>query len=177
MDDGWTLPRSRRSSAGGLPTYNSVVTSQPTSTRGEGFDRGEVIRMQSFSAVSSVSMPPPAPFAPSSVGDSSRVPSPAPPAPSSVGDSSGVPPPAPPAPSSVGDSSLMPPPAPLRASTKVSQSGQGVRVSSSVADYALPLPTLAMRSEKPAGAMSIAAELALARKSSLRGSRGSLIAR
>ena len=160
MDDGWTLPRSRRSSAGGLPTYNSVVTSQPTSTRGEGFDRGEVIRMQSFSAVSSVSMPPPAPFAPSSVGDSSR-----------------VPPPAPPAPSSVGDSSLMPPPAPLRASTKVSQSGQGVRVSSSVADYALPLPTLAMRSEKPAGAMSIAAELALARKSSLRGSRGSLIAR
>ena len=160
MDDGWTLPRSRRSSAGGLPTYNSVVTSQPTSTRGEGFDRGEVIRMQSFSAVSSVSMPPPAPFAPSSVGDSSR-----------------VPPPAPPAPSSVGDSSLMPPPAPLRASTKVSQSGQGVRVSSSVADYALPLPTLAMRSEKPAGAMSIAAELALARKSSLRGSRESLIAR
>ena len=177
MDDGWTLPRSRRSSAGGLPTYNSVVTSQPTSTRGEGFDRGEVIRMQSFSAVSSVSMPPPAPFAPSSVGDSSRVPPPALPAPSSVGDSSGVPPPAPPAPSSVGDSSLMPPPAPLRASTKVSQSGQGVRMSSSVADYALPLPTLAMRSEKPAGAMSIAAELALARKSSLRGSRGSLIAR
>jgi len=44
-------------------------------------------------------------------------------------------------------------------------------------DYALPLPTLAMRSEKPAGAMSLAAELALARKSSLRGSRESLIAR
>jgi len=141
VDDGWTLPRPRHSSAGSLPTYNSVVTSQPTSTQGEGFDRGEVIRMQSFSAVSSVSMPPPAPPAPSSVGDSSR-----------------VPPPAPPAPSSVGNGSLMPPPAPPRASTKVSQSGQGVRVSSSVMDYALPLPTLAMRSEKPAGAMSIAAE-------------------
>jgi len=154
VDDGWTLPRPRRSSAGSLPPYSSVVTSQPTSTR------GEVIRMQSFSAVSSVSMPPPAPPAPSSVGDGSR-----------------VPPPAPPAPSSVGDGSLMPPPAPPRASTKVSPSGQGVRVSSSVMDYALPLPTLAMRSEKPAGAMSLAAELALARKSSLRGSRESLIAR
>ena len=176
MDDGWTLPRPRRSSAGSLPPYSSAVTSQPTSTR------GEVIRMQSFSAPSSAGdgsrTIPPAPPATSSAGDGSRVIPPALPTPSSAGDGSRMPPPAPPTSSSAGDGSRMPPPAPLRAPTKVTLSGQGVRVTSSVTDYALPLPTLAMRSEKPGvGAMSIAAELALARKSSLRGSRESLTAR
>ena len=92
--------------------------------------------------------------------------------PSSAGGGSWMPPPAP---SSAEDGSRMPPP---KASTKVTSSGQGVRVTSSVADYSLPLPTLAMRSERPSvGAMSIAAELALARKSSLRGSRESLSTR
>ena len=142
MDDGWTLPRPRHSSAGSLPPYSSVVTSQPTSTR------GEVIQMQSFSDLSSAR------------------------------DGSRTIPPAPPTLSSAGDDSRMSAPAPPRASTKVTSSGQGLRVTSSVTDYALPLPTLAMRSEKPGvGPISIAAELALARKSSLRGSRESLSAR
>ena len=136
MDDGWTLPRPRCSSAGSLPPYSYAVTSQQTSTR------GEVIRMQSFSV-------------PSSAGGGSRMP--------------------PPAPSSAEDGSRMPPP---KASTTVTSSGQWGRVTSSVANYALPMPTLAMRSEKPSvGAKSIAAELALARKSSLRGSRESLSTR
>ena len=156
MDDGWTLPRPRRNSAGSLPPYSSAVTSQPTSTR------GKVIRMQSFSV-------------PSSARGGSGMPPPAPPAPSSAEDGSRMPPPPPPAPSSAEDGSRMPPP---KASTKVTSSGQGVRVTSSVADYSLPLPTLAMKSERPSvGAMSIATELALARKSSLRGSRESLSTR
>ena len=113
MDDGWTLPRPRHSSAGSLPPYSSVVTSQPTSTR------GEVIQMQSFSDLSSAR------------------------------DGSRTIPPAPPTLSSAGDDSRMSAPAPPRASTKVTSSGQGLRVTSSVTDYALPLPTLAMRSEKP----------------------------
>ena len=95
---------------------------------------------------------------------------------SSAVDSARMPPPAPPAPSSAGDG--VSPPAPPRAYTTVTSSGQGIRMSSSIGDYALPLPTRAMRSEKPVvGAMSIAAEMALARKSSLRGSRDSLSAR
>ena len=120
MDDGWTLPRPLPSSAGSLPPYSSAVTSQPTLTR------GEVIWMQSFSA-------------PSSASDGSRRIPPAPPAPSSAGDGSSTIPPAPPAPSSAEDDSRMPPPALSRASTKVTSSGQGVRVTSSVTDYALPL--------------------------------------
>ena len=84
VDDGWTLPRPRRSSAGSLPPYSSAVTSQQTSTR------GEVIRMQSFSV-------------PSSAGDGSRMP---PPAPSSAEDGSRMPPTAP---SSAEDGSRMPP--------------------------------------------------------------------
>ena len=128
--------------------------------------------MQSFSAVSSAGLSPPTlPAAEDSAGDGSRIP----PAPPAAKDSASMPPPAPPA---AKDSASMPPPAPPRASTKVTSSGQGLRVSSSVKDYALPLPTLAMKCGKPGvGAGSLAAELALARRSSLRGSQESLSTR
>ena len=128
--------------------------------------------MQSFSAVSSAGLSPPTlPAAEDSAGDGSRIP----PAPPAAKDSASMPPPAPPA---AKDSASMPPPAPPRAYTKVTSSGQGLRVSSSVKDYALPLSTLAMKCVKPGvGAGSLAAELALARRSSLRGSQESLSTR